>query len=281
MEAVGVHLEIRPGEPEDLPELLGHRAAVPEQRTGAKGHCPERRLDAANPELVPGPRHVAGAFREARGPLGDLPEFEVESLRRDLHEHEVQKERVALVESEGEPHVPAGEFVGRPWNGIRRRRRRRVARRPAQEHGRNQRQATGAGGGTADSGSVCGAIPGCIRKGLRERRRTRAATPRNGNGISPRKCRPPFDGRRTGAYLPELARSTHEGDTDDPEGNPIRPVRDPRRRARRARLWSARDRGPDGLHHRGARRPGRRRHRDRPGPVADPRRTRADLPAHR
>ena len=156
MQAVGVHLGIGPGEPEDLPQFLRDRAPVPEQRTGAERHGPQRRLDAANPELVPGPRHLPGTVREAPGPLGDLPEFKALARRRKLHEHEVQEERVPLVECEGEPHVPVGEFVGCPGNGIRRGRRRRVAGGPGEQHRRNQRRETGVGGGTADSRSVCG-----------------------------------------------------------------------------------------------------------------------------
>ena len=76
-------------------------------------------------------------------------------------------------------------------------------------------------------------------------------------------------------------RSTHQGDFDDAKGNPIRPVSDPRFRARPARLWSARDGGPDGPRNRGARGPRRRRHRDRPGPLAGSRGTAAGLPVHR
>jgi len=150
-----------------IPEFVGDRAALPEQRTGAEGHRAERRFEAGNPELVPGSRHLPGAGREALGPLGDLPDFKVLARGRNRHEHKVEEEWVPLVEGEGEPHIPIGEFVGRARNGIRHRRRRRVAGCPGEEHRRKQRRETGTGGGTADSGSVCGERWRCRREGRR------------------------------------------------------------------------------------------------------------------
>ena len=164
MKTLEIRLGIAPGKPEDLQEFLCDRPAFPEQRTGAEGQRAQRRLDAPHSEFFSGARHLPGAVGKAPGPLGDFPELEVRGLRRRVDEHQIQKQRIALVERESEFHIAAGELVDRPWGGIHPGRWRGAAGGPENGSHQGELRKTEKNAEGADSGSVCGERWRCRRR---------------------------------------------------------------------------------------------------------------------